>query len=46
MDIKKKIENIEFKFKLYQIKKLDFSNEIINDDEMHFIFKCDYINLL
>ena len=45
MDIKKKIENIELKFKLYQIKKLDFSKEPINDDEMQFIFQYDYINL-
>ena len=33
MDIKKKIENIEFKFKLYQIKELDFNTQCINDDE-------------
>ena len=45
MDIKKKIENIELKYKLYQIKKLDFSNESINDDEIKFIFQYDYINL-
>ena len=45
MDIKKKIENIELKFKLYQIKKLDFRNEPINDDELQFIFQYDYINL-
>ena len=44
-DIKKKIENIEFKYKLYHIKKLDFNNININDDEMHFIFQYDLINL-
>ena len=31
--------------KLYQIKKLDFTEQNITDDEMHFIFQCDYINL-
>ena len=45
MDIKEKIKNIEMKLKFYQIKKLDFSNISINDDEMHFIFKYNYINL-
>ena len=45
MNIRKKIENIEFKFKLYQIKKLDFSNQMINNNEMYFIFQYDYINL-
>ena len=44
-DIKKIIENIKFKYKLYHIKKLDFNNININDDEMHFIFQYDYINL-
>ena len=45
LDIRTKIESIEFKLKLYQIKKLDFSKEIINDEEMYFIFDYDYINL-
>ena len=39
------MDNIEFKFKFYQIKKLDFSNVSINDNEMHFIFQYDLINL-
>ena len=45
MDIRKKIENIELRFKLCRMKKLDFSQDIINDDEMYFIFQYDYINL-
>ena len=44
-NIRKKIENIEMKYKLYQIKKLDFNKLDINDDEMNFIFQYDYINL-
>ena len=31
--------------KLYQIKKLDFTEQNITDDEMHFIFQYDYVNL-
>ena len=45
MDIRKKIEKIEMKYKLYQIEKLDFNKQDINDDEMNFIFQYDYINL-
>ena len=45
LNIKKKIENIEFKYKLYHIKKLDFNNINFNDDEMYFIFQYDLINL-
>ena len=45
MCIKKEMENIELKSNLNQIKKLDFSSQTINDDEMHFIFKYDYKNL-
>ena len=43
-DIKKKLENIELKFKLYQIKKLDV-HYMINDSNMHFILQYDLINL-
>jgi len=43
--IKKAIENIDLKFKLYHIKKLDFNKHSISDDEMNFIFQYDYINL-
>ena len=45
IDIRKKLDNIKLRFKLYQIKKLDFSKEAINDEEMFFIFDYDYINL-
>ena len=44
-DIKKRIENIELKFQLFQIKKLDFNKQDINDDEMNFIFQYNYDNL-
>ena len=43
--IREKIDKIELKNKLYQIKKLDFSNHEINDAEMNYIFQYDYINL-
>ena len=45
IDIKKKIESIEFKFKLYHIKKLEFNKININDNEMHYIFQFDLVNL-
>ena len=45
LDIRKKIENIELRFKLYQIKRFDFSNQIINNNDMYYIFQYDYINL-
>ena len=45
IDIKNKKENIELKYKLYHIKKLDFNKQEINDNEMNFIFHYDYINL-
>ena len=45
INIKNKIEIIEFNFKLYQIQKLDFNEQNINDEEMHFIFQYNYINL-
>ena len=45
MNIKSNIESFEFRLKLYQIKKLDFTEQNITDDEMHFIFQYDYINL-
>ena len=44
-DIKKKIENIELKFKFYQIKQINFGNQKINDSEINFIFKYNFINL-
>ena len=37
--------DVELRFKLYQIKKLDFSNQIINNNDMYYIFQYDYINL-
>ena len=45
INIKNYIESFEFKLKLYQIKKLDFTEQNITDDEMHFIFQYDYVNL-
>ena len=42
INIKNYIESFEFKLKLYQIKKLDFTEQNITDNEMHFIF---YVNL-
>jgi len=45
INIKKIIEDIKFRLKLYQIKKLDFTEQNITDDEMYFIFQYDYINL-
>ena len=45
INIKKIIEDIKFRLKLYQIKKLDFTEQNITDDEMHFIFQYDYVNL-
>ena len=44
INIKSNIESFEFR-KLYQIKKLDFTEQNITDDEMHFIFQYDYVNL-
>ena len=44
-NINEKIKDIEIKFKLYHIKKLDFNSEKINDDDMCFIFQYDLINL-
>ena len=45
INIKNYIESFEFKLKLYQIKKLDFTEQNITDDEMHFIFQYNYVNL-
>ena len=44
IDIRSKINNIELKFKFYQIRKLTF-NQKINASEMNFIFQYDFINL-
>ena len=43
--IKNKMEDFEFKIKLYQIKKLDFSKQTINNEELHFIFQNDLRSL-
>ena len=45
IDIKKKIESIELKFKLYQIKILDFHSKKISYIKIHLIFQYDLINL-
>ena len=39
------MEDFEFKIKLYQIKKLDFSKQTINNEELHFIFQNDLRSL-
>ena len=45
INIKNKLESFEFRLKLYQIKKLDFTEQNITNDEMDFIFQYDYANL-
>ena len=44
-DIKKSIENIEFKLNFHYIKKIDFINREINDSDMSFIFQYGFSNL-
>lgn len=45
MDIKKKLNIIDMKYKFCQIEKLDFRKYRINDNEINFIFQYNFINL-
>ena len=45
MDIKKKLNIIDMKYKFCQIEKLDFRKYLINDNEINFIFQYNFINL-
>ena len=46
LDIKKKLDIIDMKYKFYQIEKLDFTNYPINNNELNFIFQYNFINLI
>ena len=46
LDIKKKLNIIDIKYKIIQIEKLNFNNKSINNDKMTFIFKYNFNNLL
>ena len=46
LDIKKKLNIIDIKYKIVQIEKLNFNNKSINNDKMTFIFKYNFNNLL
>ena len=46
LDIKKKLDIIDIKYKLCQIEKLDFTKNLINNNELNFIFQYNFINLI
>ena len=45
LDIKKKLDIIDMKYKFCQIEKLDFTKYPINNNELNFIFQYNFINL-
>ena len=46
LDIKKKLDIIDMKYKFYQIEKLDFTKNPIDNNDLNFIFQYNFINLI
>ena len=46
IEIKKNIDLVEIKYKISQVKKLDFHNKMMNDDEIIFISQYNFNELL